>query len=229
MFTQKQLIVMLDLQNSMNIKVNPDWVNAGSDWSLAAMMEATEAIDHHGWKWWKKQTPDMPQLQMELVDIWHFMLSQILEHSCEPDNAIISEALLEWIEETNESVRTTYTFNNTVFETRNMSLPELLKVFAGSCGSGQIPAHLFLFILERSGMTTDDLYKQYIGKNVLNFFRQDNGYKAGTYQKLWFGREDNEHLTELMAQLDPTADDFSTRLYDGLSSLYRVTTQVGVA
>lgn len=37
-----------------------------------------------------------------------------------------------------------------------------------------------------------------MGKNVLNRFRQANGYrtaiKEGTYRKLWGGREDNEHL-----------------------------------
>lgn len=37
-------------------------------------------------------------------------------------------------------------------------------------------------------------FKQYTGKNVLNVFRQDHGYKAGTYIKVWDGREDNEHL-----------------------------------
>ncbi len=39
-------------------------------------------------------------------------------------------------------------------------------------------------------------------KNVLNIFRRDNGYKAGTYQKSWQGREDNEHLVSVIHQLD---------------------------
>ncbi|PJI52103.1 dUTPase, partial [Methylobacterium radiotolerans] len=24
-------------------------------------------MEHYGWKWWKKQTIDLPQVQMELV------------------------------------------------------------------------------------------------------------------------------------------------------------------
>jgi len=59
-----------------------------------------------------------------------------------------------------------------------------------------------------------------VGKNVLNFFRQDHGYKAGTYQKLWQGREDNEHLVEVLASLDMGAPDYSDLVYSGLLARY---------
>jgi len=32
-----------------------------------------------GHKWWKKQDCDMAQLRMELVDIWHFILSAAIQ------------------------------------------------------------------------------------------------------------------------------------------------------
>ena len=38
-------------------------------------------------------------------------------------------------------------------------------------------------------MDFDTLHVGYIGKNVLNFFRQDNGYQDGTYNKQWNGIE----------------------------------------
>ncbi|WP_238526954.1 dUTP diphosphatase [Brumicola nitratireducens] len=220
---------MLTLQNSMNYKVNSDWLQAGNDWSLAAMMEATEAIDHHGWKWWKHQEPDMDQLQMELVDIWHFILSGVMEEGCHGSIDTISEIMLELIEETKIGVTTTDSFNGLPVKPAGMTLVELLKLFAGSCASGLMPTHVFLLIVERSGMTTDDLYKQYIGKNVLNFFRQDNGYKDGTYQKIWAGREDNEHLTEILQELDATVDDFETHLYDALGRIYKLATKTEAA
>ena len=75
MLTAQQLATMLSLQDKMNAKVNPDWLNAGYGYLRAAMVESVEAIEHHGWKWWKAQQKDLPQLQMELVDIWHFALS----------------------------------------------------------------------------------------------------------------------------------------------------------
>jgi hypothetical protein len=59
-----------------------------------------------------------------------------------------------------------------------------------------------------------------VGKNVLNFFRQDNGYKEGTYVKNWDGREDNEHLSELVAAMDHGAPDFAEQVYAVLAERY---------
>ncbi len=66
----------------------------------------------------------------------------------------------------------------------------------------------------------DELYRHYVGKNVLNFFRQDHGYKDGTYTKVWAGREDNEHLAELVSALDSDADDYPEAVYAALKSRY---------
>ena len=78
MLLTEQASTMLSLQTSMNIKVDPNWVEARYPYLRAVVIEAAEAIEHHGWKWWKKQEKDLPQLQMELIDIWHFILSEIL-------------------------------------------------------------------------------------------------------------------------------------------------------
>ena len=67
----------------------------------------------------------------------------------------------------------------------------------------------------------DDLYRSYVGKNVLNFFRQDHGYRDGSYRKQWQGREDNEHLTEVLASLDADSRSFRNDVYAELSSRYR--------
>ncbi len=70
-------------------------------------------------------------------------------------------------------------------------------------------------------MSWEDLFVQYICKNVLNFFRQDNGYKQGTYVKQWGGKEDNEHLVEIMAELDASDDKFQDNLYQALNDRYQ--------
>jgi len=67
-------------------------------------------------------------------------------------------------------------------------------------------------------MDFDELYRLYVGKNVLNHFRQDQGYKQGTYLKLWQGREDNEHLIEVMSALDTARADAPELLYAALVS-----------
>jgi dimeric dUTPase (all-alpha-NTP-PPase superfamily) len=77
--TETQLLSMLELQDGMNSKVNLDWVAANNNWHRAIQVEGVEAIEHHGWKWWKKQECDLAQLRMELVDIWHFILSSYIQ------------------------------------------------------------------------------------------------------------------------------------------------------
>ena len=69
-------------------------------------------------------------------------------------------------------------------------------------------------------MDWKELFCQYVGKNVLNFFRQDNGYKEGSYQKLWQGREDNEHLVEIMGSLDSEHPEYQHQLYALLQDRY---------
>jgi hypothetical protein len=83
---------------------------------------------------------------------------------------------------------------------------------------------LFWDLMHAVELDFDELYRHYVGKNVLNLFRQDNGYKEGTYHKLWQGREDNEHLMELMKQLDSQAANYADHLYAQLAERYRALT-----
>ncbi len=70
-------------------------------------------------------------------------------------------------------------------------------------------------------MSFDQLYRGYVGKNVLNFFRQDHGYKDGSYRKHWGdGREDNVHLVEVVQSLDATVPTFKEDLYSALQARY---------
>jgi hypothetical protein len=56
---------------------------------------------------------------------------------------------------------------------------------------------------------------------VLNFFRQDHGYKEGSYIKLWQGREDNEHLVEILAELNSDTSNFGDQVYQSLLQRYQ--------
>ena len=50
----EQASTMLTLQTSMNVKVDPNWIQARYPYLRAVVIEGAEAIEHHGWKWWKK-------------------------------------------------------------------------------------------------------------------------------------------------------------------------------
>ena len=88
MLLREQASTMLTLQMSMNEKVDPDWIAARYPYLRAVAIEGAEAIEHHGWKWWKKQEKDLPQLQMELIDIWHFVVQASLELNLTPDDIL---------------------------------------------------------------------------------------------------------------------------------------------
>jgi len=75
-------------------------------------------------------------------------------------------------------------------------------------------------LLAGLGRDFDDLYRSYVGKNVLNFFRQDHGYRDGSYVKTWAGREDNEHLVDVLVGLDSDAPDYRAAVYAGLLARY---------
>src|SRR5690606_39018794 len=95
-----------------------------------------------------------------------------------------------------------------------------LELSIGLAAAGRLDIPLFAALLADCGMDWQDLFCQYVGKNVLNFFRQDHGYKDGTYRKIWDGREDNAHLVEVMAELDSNREDYQHQLYACLKLRY---------
>ncbi|RDV24467.1 dUTP diphosphatase [Alteromonas aestuariivivens] len=215
MLTQQQLATMLSLQDKMNTKVNAEWLTAGYGYLRAAMVESVEAIEHHGWKWWKAQKMDLPQLQMEMVDIWHFALSAcIIDYRGDVHAA--ANALSAQLAQAHSHVK----FDSKDYYPEHMDLLDNLELMAGLCAAKRFSVPLFMHIITLCEMSSDDLYQQYVGKNILNFFRQDHGYKDGTYIKVWSDREDNEHLVEVLAELDMDAADYDEQVYAGLKARY---------
>ncbi len=211
---------MLSLQARMNAKVDPNWVQARYPYLRAVAIEAAEAIEHHGWKWWKKQEKDLPQLQMELIDIWHFILSEILlrneEEASEPLDALMAAMA-------SIATQDSITVDGVAYRYADLDLLRKLELMIALSALRRIDMPLFASIMNDCAMDWTELYRQYVGKNVLNMFRQDHGYKAGTYQKIWQGREDNEYLVEIIHQLDARASDFESRVYDALQAAYPTT------
>lgn len=214
--SEAQLKSMLELQHAMNSKVNPDWVAVNNNWYRAIQVEGVEAIEHHGWKWWKKQDCDWPQLRMELVDIWHFVLSAAIQR-CQGDQARAAAEMLQELALAKASV----TFDVREYPLAQMNLLQRLDLLVGLAAAQRTDLALFGALLADCDMRWSDLFRQYLGKNVLNIFRQDHGYKAGTYIKLWQGREDNEHLVEVLEIVDIEAPDVQGLLYEALRSRYQ--------
>jgi dimeric dUTPase (all-alpha-NTP-PPase superfamily) len=213
--TEAQLAAMLELQDGMNTKVDPDWVSANNDWHRAIQIEGVEAIEHHGWKWWKKQNLDIEQLRMELVDIWHFIMSAAIQKK----NGNPALAKLDMLAEFNLHQKSVL-FDNQYYLLGQLTLLDKLNLLVGLASAKRVNLALFNSLLSDCGMSWMDLVKQYVGKNVLNIFRQDHGYKTGTYINIWNGREDNEHLIEILETIDFDTYNVRSVLYESLNARY---------
>jgi dimeric dUTPase (all-alpha-NTP-PPase superfamily) len=202
---KNKLETMLEMQDAMNSRVNPDWRQANSEWYRAIWTECAEMLEHYGWKWWKHQQPDLDQVRLELVDIFHFAMSDYLLREADKQ-AVVDRIIEELADPTNET-----------------DIPCAIEAMAQSTIANQsMHFSTFANVLQLIDMDFDQLYRLYVGKNVLNFFRQDHGYKDGSYIKVWNGLEDNEHLTQLLNDLDSDSADFKDNVYKGLELRYPV-------
>ena len=200
---KNQISQMLTMQDAMNSRVSDTWRENKYEWYRAIWVECAEMLDHHGWKWWKHQEIDVPQVQLELVDIFHFGLSLRLMTGASVED-ITSELAEELTEQTTQSD---------------------FKITLENLASAAVTHKLFDAIaladcMRLMNMDLNELFRQYVGKNTLNFFRQDHGYKEGSYIKIWNGEEDNEVLANLVTTLDTAAKDFQVRLYAELEAKY---------
>lgn len=224
-----QFKTMLALQANMNTLVFEDWHLRNFAWHRAIYVEAAEMLEHLGaWKWWKKGQPDIPQAQIELVDIWHFGLSMLLLRMKNPQ-ALPSEEALEDLAislasalSNSEGLPSRVTLET--WEQHTAERHKQIDDLVSSAAEGFFDRESFFQLVPLLGMDFDMLYRMYIGKNVLNVFRQKNGYKTGTYVKDWAGREDNQHLEELLTEL-PSDDSLPETLMQALQSRYVELTQ----
>jgi dimeric dUTPase (all-alpha-NTP-PPase superfamily) len=195
---------MARMQDAHNRQVHPDWRAQGYEYYRAVWVECAELLDHFGWKWWKHQQPDADQVKLELVDIWHFGLSDLIR----------GEALTDAVAERLAQVRTSDAGHGERFRLAVEALAQqTLSDRAFAFGP-------FAAVLDVLPLPLPELFRLYVGKNVLNHFRQDRGYKTGGYRKLWQGREDNAHLVEVLDELDCPPEEVPDRLYAALEARY---------
>ena len=200
----RQLADMATLQRRHNEQVHPRWAEQGYEYYRAVWVECAELLDHFGWKWWKQQDSDVDQVRLEIVDIWHFGLSELLRRN-EVDQALAGR------------LRAALTDHGSSVPDFRLAVEELAR---SSLASKGFDIEAFAAVMRALPMSFDELYETYVAKNVLNAFRQDHGYKTGDYIKVWNGREDNEHLSEILRGLDPRAKSFATDLGAALAARY---------
>ena len=201
---RQALETMLSMQHRMNTRVHEHWIDQNFEWYRAIWIECGELMDHYGYKWWKKQEPDMSQVRLEVIDIWHFGLSALFRSDTQVEE--LAGRLASELQTADGG---------------GLGVREATEALAmDSLQTQSFSVTHFAALMQACNLSFDELYRHYVGKNVLNFFRQDHGYKEGSYLKLWEGREDNEHLAELMEVLDSQSNDFPSDVYKALKAKY---------
>ena len=198
-------LIMLRMQDDMNRRVDVDWVTRDRAWNRAIWIECAELMEHYGgWKWWKHSACDLEQSVLEIVDIWHFGLSLLLQ-SGKQSSELAEEIFRYW--------------NQATHRTNFQEEVERLALLA--LGENKFAVDSVRNLLTICSKNFDDMYRLYIGKNTLNLFRQDHGYREGTYKKNWNGEEDNEVLARLVDCLDSNDELFPELLLRELGRQYK--------
>lgn len=200
---------MCAIQDDLNTETSGDsWRISDTLYLRAAWIEAAELMDHIGWKWWKKQELDLPQAQMEVVDILHFLLSWSMQWDMPVDDIVKLYNNREGNKKESEE--------GLLEDVEQLALDILTGV------SGRDIWFMFFCVAKGLGMDLEDLYTLYLKKNTLNHFRQNNGYKEGTYVKNWDGVEDNVFLANIDIDLsqylwnldEPTEEPLEEQIMD---------------
>jgi len=217
---------MLTLQQQLNDATNGIGWEKGTtkngkliNWRRCAYLECAELIESYPWKHWKNidAQPDYENIKIEAVDIWHFIMSEALaeyKNSQLGDIDQLTEditALEPFHAFTQPHVPTTKDYYQQI-----ESVEKLLKSIFCSSSTLQLVEDFFDVAMQ-SGLDLQRLYQLYIGKNILNQFRQDHGYKEGTYIKIWNGKEDNVAMQQILEENPQITPE---RLYQKLEEAY---------
>lgn len=220
---------MFKMQKFLNDETNGvEWLegktNKGKEinWMRCFRLELAEAIDQStNWKHWKNtigveqysfiENSGATNFKVEIADAWHFIMSEIIARGWEDYfnsdklfdgikiEKISNKELIELTEEVN--------FLSFTYERRIKLIKNIVKYnpsyrdYKNDIGLIDMLDLVEKFvILTLSVMSLKELYELYIVKNGLNFFRQENGYKDGTYIKEWGPEkiEDNVFLDKYL-------------------------------
>lgn len=201
---------MFVLQQKLNDDTNGEgWENGYNkhgriiNWKRCIYMECAELIDSFSWKHWKNinADPNWENIKVEIVDIWHFVMSLALESYKNNKTGTIDDLVNYVMDDKSFKL-----FCKEPYNTENAETMEIINqiehiVHATTAVGSDIFEKIiddYFIVALNCGMNLESLYRYYLAKNILNGFRQDNGYKEGSYIKNWNGKEDNEVMLEFM-------------------------------
>lgn len=248
-FTKKMFQDVLEMQNECNAvavsgNLAANWIEAIESrggvveyaYGNALIVELGEFLTEVGYKWWKKTDSHRDKAQMELIDVFHFLLSMMLidgKGKSAEEIAELAERIIQHLDYYHNSLSKSLTTKQvcSVCVSRMAACAgawQEEQEYARKPNTATLHKLLIYFFVaaEEIGLSGEDLYRSYVGKNILNVFRYENGFKDGSYLKTWFstddfkGVEDNEVLQCVLDNLKPenTTKEFIKSV---LTTIYR--------
>lgn len=204
----RRLKQMLALQTELNQLIDPNWRVAKQDYYRAIWVECAELANYLDWKWWQHNERNLPQLQLELIDILHFGLCDVLR----ANDALREQEAATALDQLQHASATASDSTPIMTALERFTLRVLETRQFDFSGFAQLAA--------LCGLTLDTLYHSYAGKNALNRLRQLRGYQHGHYHKQWGGQQDNEHLAQLQLRLPTEHDNYPEMILHALQDSY---------
>jgi dimeric dUTPase (all-alpha-NTP-PPase superfamily) len=213
------------MQTSFNNSVAPGWKgdknNEKYNFWMAILDETVEVLGSKHWKWWKNNSKmdevDWANVRVELIDLFHFILSLTIQQ----ENEQLLLASLINLELNPKSILRSKEKDDKFFE-------DFWNDFLSGVQMKMLPivAVKWVEFWYRAGGNAEDLFKEYRVKNVLNKLRQKYGYGAkNTYKKMW-PDVDSDKIVEdnvvawKLAQKIPLDENFTKEFNKTLEKYY---------
>jgi len=196
---------MVKLQHKFNEETIENYLDKNLNWNSAIIAESGELLGSLGYKWWKKVVPDMENVKVEAIDLLHFVISDYLQKNYNGNYFYMARTIDDFrMSFLDKGFNLSFSLEQQVNQLNLNSIGRFITM-------KQIFNHL--------NMSNDDVYIAYIVKNCLNKFRQNNGYKDGSYIKYWNGKEDNVIAYEIANEWGADEELFE-HLYIDLETYY---------
>jgi len=187
---KEMLKAMFKEQDALNQQLSSYWYKEPKfNYPRAIVMELAELIDCFNWEWWKNKDVNTKNIIIEVVDVWHFLISWLLQQEYYFANKSL-DLIAEQVHYFYDKVSYTTNPESEYYYEDVIQLAEEMMEYALSGDICRATKTFFsiCFVLK---IDLQYLFSIYLGKRVLNDFRWDCKKKYGFYDKYWCGTEDN--------------------------------------
>jgi len=213
-----EIEAVVRMQERFNRHVDARWHQKHYPFTRAVLVEVAEALDHYGWKWWSKQPSYHEQVALELIDVLGLLVSDVLQQCGGRCDVAVTQIVSRCMSDGDLCE-----LDGTVHNLGEYGVPDLLDLLAALSICRRNAFVVLSRLFDRMGLTWDNVVTIFCAKTALNIFRQDHGYRSGTYRKYWGDKEDNEHLSDVLAYIKPLGmrtDALFDHVYDALILRY---------